>query len=68
MAVDALADGAEESGGAVWVGDFGEGAGELVGVDQLGVSEDARGLAEVLLDELGVHVDLLVELILGVEE
>lgn len=68
MSVYAFADGAEESWVAVLVFDLGECAGELVGVDELGVAEDLWGLPEVLLDELGVHVDLGVELVLGVEE
>ena len=42
--------------------------GELVGVDEFGVSEDLWGLPEVLFDEVGVHVELVMELVLGIEE
>ena len=40
----------------------------MVGVDELGVAEDLGGLTEVLLDQVSVHVDLVIELVLGVEE
>ena len=66
--VGAFADGAEEPWVAVFVFDFREGAGQGVGVDEFGISEDSWGLAEVLLDEVGVHVELVAELVLGIEE
>lgn len=47
--------------------DFGEGFGEFVGINQLGVAEYGGGLAEVFLDEFGVHVHLMGELVLGVD-
>ena len=67
MAVGSFADGSEESWVAFFVFDFGEGFGEFVGVDQLGVSEHGWRLSEVFFDELGVHVDLVGELFLGVD-
>ncbi len=68
MCVGAFADGAEEAGVAVGVFDLCEGGGELVGVDEFGVSEDLWCLAEEVFGEFGVHVELLAELVLGVDE
>lgn len=67
VAVGSFADGSEESWVAFFVFDFGEGFGEFVGVDQLGVSEHGWRLSEVFFDELGVHVHLVGELFLGVD-
>ena len=53
VAVNALADGTEETLVAVVVFDFGEGAGELVGVDELGVAYDEP----VHPDHLRVHLE-----------
>ena len=43
-------------------------AGQLVAVDQFGVSEDGGGLADEVLYEFGVQVDLVFKLVAAVEK
>lgn len=68
MGIGTFADGAKEAWVAVFVFDFGEGTCELVGVNEFGVPENLWGLAEVLLYQIRVHIELMVELVLGVEK
>ena len=66
--VGALADDAVEAGVARGVFHLGDVLGEFVVVDELGVAEEGGCLAEEVLDLPGVHVNLAVELVAGVDE
>lgn len=68
MPIDTLAEGAQEPRRAVRQTHLGQVGRKLVAVDQLGVAEDPGCLAEEVLDLPGVHLHLLLELLLAVEE